>query len=255
MRRRYDLVVRGRAYQVGAVVSSVATLVCVGGAILSPIDLLPSFVMVGCAVAYCARGCWREGLRVRGNSIVVRDGTGTSIVNFDDVSGVSTAARGPHLPPEVMLTLRSGRRVFIGGKWWWWRDRAKRYAKGPLEMREADLKALAWRPGLWSHSRFARPRLVAVSLVLLACATCLVPFTIAAATATDVADVLLRTVLFLPVGGLLGFLTFVLLSVCRPYVPPDTNQVPARLAKSGSHRTVAMGAFIPPWASEPPHCH
>ena len=188
--------------------------------------------MAGCALAYFAHGCWREGLRVRGNSIVVRDATGTSVVNFDDISAVGTGARGPHLPPEVMLTLRSGRRVFVGGKWWW-HDRAKRYAKGPLEMGETDLEALAWRPGLWSPAHFARPRLVAVSLVLLACATCFVPFTIAAAGAwPGAADVLLRTILFLPVGGLVGFLTFVLLSVCRPYVPADANQVRGRSATS-----------------------
>jgi hypothetical protein len=235
MRRRYDLVVRGRGHQAGAVVFSVATLVCVGGAVVSPVDLLPSFVMVGCALAHFARGCWREGLRVRGNSIVVRDATGTSVVNFDDISGVSTGTRGTHLPPEVMLTLRSGHRVFVGGKWWWWRDRAKRYAKGPLEMREADLKELAWRPGLWSQARFARPRLVAVSLVLLGCGTCLVPVTIAAATETPVAaDVLLRAALVLPVGGLVGFLTFVLLSVCRPYVPADANH--ARPGCPGMHQ-------------------
>ena len=164
---------------------SVAILVCVGEAIVSPVARLPSFVMVGCALAYFARGCWREGLRVRGNSIAVRDAMGTSVVNFDDISDVGTATREPHLPPEVVLTLRSGRRVFIGGKWWWWHHRAKRYAKGPLEMSEAELKALAWRPRLWSRSRFGRPRLVAVSLVLLACGTCFVPFTIEAATAAS----------------------------------------------------------------------
>ena len=36
MRRHYDLVVRGRGYQVGGVVSSAAILVCVGGAPIRP---------------------------------------------------------------------------------------------------------------------------------------------------------------------------------------------------------------------------
>ncbi len=240
MRRRYDLVVRGRLHQVGAAVFSVTTLVCVGEAIVSPVARLPSLVMVGCALAYFARGCWREGIRVRGNSIAVRDAMGTSVVNFDDISDVGTATREPHLPPEVVLTLRSGRRVFIGGKWWWWHHRAKRYAKGPLEMSEAELKALAWRPRLWSQSRFGRPRLVAVSLVLLACATCFVPFTIEAATAApDADDVLLRTILFLPVWGLVGFLTFVLISVCPPYAPADANRAPARHDKPSAPATEA----------------
>ena len=113
-----------------------------------------------------------------------------------------------------------------------WHDRAKRYAKGPLEMDE--IASRRWPGGrgcglrLTSHGHAWLSFRWSCWPVPLALSV-----TIAAAGAwPGAADVLLRTILFLPVGGLVGFLTFVLLSVCRPYVPADANQVRGRSATS-----------------------
>ena len=123
------------------------------------------------------------------------------------------------MAPEVVLVLRSGESVFAGGRLWWWQDRARTFAKGPLEVTGAELGSLAV-PTASSSTHFRRPWLAAGGIALAGLAWCSLTVAIGSLTTTiDVVGALPFALVVATAAGVAGYAAFRMLRSSRPYVP------------------------------------